>query len=148
MLSSGSRSVIDRRSRGCSARSRTSAGTSSERAAVGNARGPQVPGDAARRRREVRLGRLELREHALGVRDEPPSGLGEPQPAAVALDELHAGLALERGELLADGGRRHPERLGRRGDAASGRDLAEDAHALHVQHVAQLTLQRRKRKWT
>ena len=42
--------------------------------------------------------------------DEPSPGLGERDPAAAAVEQRDAGLALERGELLGDGGRRVGER--------------------------------------
>jgi hypothetical protein len=43
---------------------------------------------------------LELREDRLGVRDQSPPGLGEPDAAAVPVEQRDAGLALERRELL------------------------------------------------
>ena len=45
--------------------------------------------------RQLCLGGVELREHALGARHEPVGGRREPHPAAVALEQGDARLALE-----------------------------------------------------
>ena len=54
--------------------------------------------------RQRRLGRLELAQHRLGAGGQLAAGRREPAAAAVALEQVHAGLALERGELLGDRG--------------------------------------------
>ena len=63
------------------------------------------------------------------------AGLGQPHPAAVAVEQRDAGLALQRGELLRDGGRREGERAGGGRDRAAAGDLAQDAHAAHVERA-------------
>ena len=97
---------------------------------------------------ERRLGGLELAQHGLRVGDELGAGGREPARAAAALEQLDAGLALERGELLGDGGRRVAERVGGGRDRAAGGELAQDAEAADVEHSeAQLTLRARNRNW-
>ena len=66
------------------------------------------------------------------------AGLGQPHAARAALDEHGAGLALERGDLLRDGGLRERERLRRGGEGAPQGDLAQDAHAADVKHQRNL----------
>ena len=66
--------------------------------------------------------------------DERLARLGEADPARVALDELAAGFALERGDLLRDGGLREGEGLGGSAERAADRDLPEHAHAANVEH--------------
>jgi hypothetical protein len=66
------------------------------------------------------------------------AGLGEPDAARVALNQHGAGLALERGDLLGDGGLGERQRLGGGGERASHRDLAQHSHAADVEHQAHL----------
>ena len=61
--------------------------------------------------------------------DEHLGGAGEPDATPVALDDRLADLALERGELLGDRGRREMERVGGRRERAVLGDLAQDAQA-------------------
>ena len=70
--------------------------------------------------------------------DERAARVGQPDAACAALDEPRPGLALERGDLLGDGGLRVGQRLGGGGEGATGRDLAQDPHAADVEHEAQL----------
>ena len=71
----------------------------------------------------------------LSVRvDELLAGGREPAAAAVALEQLHAGLALERGELLRDRGGGVAERVGGGGDRPARGELAQDAQAADVEH--------------
>jgi hypothetical protein len=86
--------------------------------------------------REVGLGRLELGDDRVGVADEPAAGLRELHSAPDALDQPHAGVALERGELLGDRRRRVGERLGDGGDGAARGELAQQAQATDVEHVS------------
>ena len=60
--------------------------------------------------------------------------LGEPDAARVALDERAAGLALERGDLLRDGGLREGQRLGGGAERAADGDLPEHPHTANVKH--------------
>ena len=83
----------------------------------------QAAGDDAREPGQVRLGDLELRQHRLGVGDERARGVGQPDAAAVALEQRDPDLALERGELLRDRRRRERERLGGRRDRPAGGEL-------------------------
>ena len=66
--------------------------------------------------------------------DDGLAGLGQPHAARAALHEHGAGLALERGDLLGDGGLGEGERLGCGGERAAEGDLAQDAHAADVEH--------------
>ena len=66
--------------------------------------------------------------------DDGLAGVGQPDAARAALDEHGAGLALERGDLLGDGGLGEGERLGRGGERAPEGDLAQHAHAADVEH--------------
>ncbi|GAA3074260.1 hypothetical protein GCM10020000_69100 [Streptomyces olivoverticillatus] len=88
---------------------------------------------------EVGLGELDLGEDARGVVGEQPSGVGEPHPAAVLGQQLLAGLALQLGQLLGDGGGRHMQSVGRTADGAVPGDGMEGTQALQVQHVSDAT---------
>ncbi len=70
--------------------------------------------------------------------DDDLAGLREAHAARAALDEDGPGLALERGDLLGDGGLGEGEGLGGGGEGALERDLAEDAHAADVEHQSSL----------
>ena len=96
-----------------------------ERLGRGLERGDAQPaGDDAGEPGEVRLGDLELREHRLGVGHERARRVGQPDAAAVALEQRDADLALERRELLRDRRRREGERLGGRRDRPAGGELS------------------------
>jgi hypothetical protein len=98
---------------------------------------------------ELGLGRLELGEHPLGPPDEQVSGGGEDDAPPLALEERDPDLALERGEVLGDRGRRVPERVGRGGDGAALGELAQHVESADVEHwEAELTLTVMIRKWT
>ena len=94
-----------------------------------------VAGHVGRGGRELGGRRLELGEDRLGAGDEPAAGLGQPDAAAVAVEQRDAGLALERGELLGD--RRGRERERSRGgrDRPALGDLAQHAHAADVERA-------------
>ena len=70
----------------------------------------------------------------VGVIDERAPGVGQPHAAAAALDELRAGLALERRDLLGDGRLRVRQALGGGGERALRGDLAQDAHTADIEH--------------
>ena len=70
--------------------------------------------------------------------DQRLAGLGQPDPARVALDERAAGFALERGDLLRDGGLREGEGLGGGAERAADCDLPEHPHAADVEHQQNL----------
>ena len=92
------------------------------------------PGDAARGRRELGLRELGPLEQRLGVADEDERGVGQADPAAGALEQRHARLALEHRELLGDGGRRELQRVGDRGDRAARVQLVQQAQAAEIEH--------------
>ena len=118
-------------------------------AAVWNAATRRRPATHAGEPGQVRLRDLELREHGLGVGDERARGVGQPDAAAVALEQRDADLALERGELLRDRRRREREGLGGRRDRPAGGELSEDTQASDVeQGKAQLTLASSDPTWT
>ena len=79
--------------------------------------------------------------------DEHLGGAREPHAAAVALQHRLADLALERGELLGDGGRREVQRVGGGGERPVLGDLAQDAQAADVDHAAHLTDRQRNVYW-
>ena len=98
---------------------------------------------------ELGLGRLELGQDALGTPDQQPRRGGEDHAASLALEERDPGLALERREVLGDGGGRVAECLSRGGDGAALRELAQHVQAADVEHCeAELTLTVMIRKWT
>jgi hypothetical protein len=59
---------------------------------------------------------------------------GQLHLASVALQEGHAGLALQLGELLADGRGRDPQGARRSGYRAAVGHLSEDAEPLNAEH--------------
>ena len=61
-------------------------------------------------------------------------GVGEAHPSAGALEQLHAGLAFQHGELLRDGGRRELKRVRHRGDRAALVQLAQQPEAPELEH--------------
>jgi hypothetical protein len=87
---------------------------------------------------------LELCEQRAGVLEQHVRRAREPDGAARGLDERDADLALERGELLGDGGRGEVQGVGRRGDRAAVGDLPEGADTAQVDHVAILAGAREK----
>jgi len=88
-----------------------------------------------------------LREHHVGVLDEHVRRAGQPHAAAVALDHRLADLALERGELLRDGGRREVERVGGGSERPVLGDLAQDTQAAGIDHAGNLTDRARNVYW-
>ena len=59
-----------------------------------------------------------------------------PHAAPWALEQAHAGLALEHRELLRDGRRREPQGVGDRGDRPALVQLAQQSQAAEVEHRA------------
>ena len=88
---------------------------------------------------ELGLGIRETREDHVGVTDERATRLGEPDAARGAVHEPRPGLALEGGDLLADGRLGVGERLGGGGEGAARRDLPEDPETLDVEHQPSLS---------
>ena len=132
--SSGSISVIDSSTAGCcwaNAEMATGITVAGGRLERGH---PQAPAAQAGDRLQLGLGLGEPGEDPLGVADDGLAGVGEPHAARAALDEHGAGLALERGDLLGDGGLGEGERLGCGGERAPEGDLAQHAHAADVEH--------------
>ena len=101
---------------------------------AGEGSGAEHARDLGGRALDRRLGGLELAQDALGARDELLAGRREPAAAAVALEQLDAGLALECRELLGDGRSGVAERVGGGGDRPAGGELAQDAQAADVEH--------------
>ena len=83
---------------------------------------------------ELGGGGVELGEHAVGAGDQPGGGGREADAAPVALEQRDAGLALELGERLRDGGRRVADRAGDVGDRAAPRQLAQEPQSSHLEH--------------
>ena len=78
-----------------------------------------------RTRPEVGLRERRAFEQRLGVTHEHQCGVGEAHTAPCALEQLHAGLTLEHGQLLRDGRGRELERVRHRGNRASLVQLAQ-----------------------
>ena len=83
---------------------------------------------------QLGLGLGEPRHDRVGVPHERLARLGEADAARVALHERAAGLALERRDLLADGGLGEAQRLGGGAERAAESDLPEDPHTANVKH--------------
>ena len=99
---------------------------------------PQAPAAQAGDRLELRLGLGQAAEHGVGVAHERLARLRQAHAARAALHEDRAGLALERGDLLRDGGLGEGEGLRGGGEGALDGDLSEDAHAADVEHELSL----------
>ena len=83
---------------------------------------------------QLGLDLLDAREQLAGARHQGAAGVGELEPAPDLAQQLHAGLALELGELLRHRGRRERECLGRTRDRALGGELAQHDEASRIQH--------------
>ena len=77
--------------------------------------------------------------------DEHQRRVGQAHAAPGALEQPHAGLALEHRELLGDGGRRELERVGDGGDRPALVQLAQQAQAAEVEHRAGTLLNQRQK---
>ncbi len=89
---------------------------------------------------ESRVGRLQRGEDDLGVPDQRHPGGGQGDPPTGPLQQRHAGLALQRGELLGHGGRRLGVRLGHGGDGAEVGKIPQQAQATDVKHQFSLRI--------
>jgi hypothetical protein len=108
---------------------------------AGGGEGAQAQASAAQARDGLQLGLGvgQAGEDAVRVADQRLTGVGEPDPARIALDEGGAGLALEGGDLLRDGRLRVAELRGRGRERALCGDLSEDLHPLDVEHKGSLS---------
>ena len=97
---------------------------------------PPAARDGAGSRGQIGLGERGARQQRLGVVDQHERRVGQPHAATGALEQLHAGLALEHRELLRDGRRRELERVGDCSDRLSFVQLAQEAQAVDVEHRA------------
>jgi DNA-binding transcriptional LysR family regulator len=89
-------------------------------------------------RLQLRLGLGEPREDRLGVADDGLAGFGQADAACAALHEHRSGLALQRGDLLGDGGLGEGQRLCRRREGPLDGDFAENPHPAYVEHQMSL----------
>jgi hypothetical protein len=94
----------------------------------------QPAGDLPGRLREIGLGCLQARQHRVGVDDKTAARLRELNAAADALEQRHAGIALEGGELLGHGRGRVGERLGDGRHRPASRELPQEAQATDIEH--------------
>ena len=85
---------------------------------------------------ELGLGFLEERQHAVRARDERVGGIGQPDAAAMALEQRLAGFGLQFRELLRHRRRGDVERLGGGDDRAVGGHGVQGAQAIEVQHTS------------
>ena len=97
-------------------------------------RDPPAAGDAAPGRCQLGLRDLGPLEQFVRVACEDERSVGHPDPATGRLEQGHACLTLEDGELLGDGRGRELEGLGHRGDGAPRAQLAEEAKPVEVEH--------------
>jgi hypothetical protein len=67
------------------------------------------------------------------------TGGGEVHALGATFDQLHAGLGLEPGDLLRDGGLGVGERVGGGGEGAAQRHLAQDLEEPEIVHKARLS---------
>ena len=91
-------------------------------------------GDGSDGRGEVGLGLGGALEQGAGVLDEHERRVGQADTPARALEQAHAGLALEHRELLRDRRRRELERVGDRGDRPALMQLAQQSEAAELEH--------------
>jgi hypothetical protein len=73
------------------------------------------------------------------VRYEHLAGVGEGHASRVALEHRQTCLALERGDLLAHGGRGVTERVGRRAERSALGDLAQHTQTAEAEHQEKLS---------
>ncbi len=90
-------------------------------------------------RRQLLLGGVDPGQDRVGVADQHPARVRQAHAAAATLDQLGAGLALQGGHVLRDRRLGEVEGLGRRGERAARRDLAQDPHSANVEHKASLS---------
>jgi hypothetical protein len=98
------------------------------------ARDAATAGDRAGRRGEVGLGLRRALEQRVGVLDENERRVGQAHAPPGALEQAHAGLALEQRELLRDGRRRELQGVGDRRDGPAGVELAQQPQAPEIEH--------------
>ena len=131
---SGSASNTSQRRRGASARQGLDGrerDAQQHRLEAGDA---PAAGDRPRGSREVGLGDRRAFEQSLGVADEDERRISEPYAAPRPLEQRHARLALEHGELLGDRRGGELERVGDRGDRPPLAQLAQEPQAAQVEH--------------
>ena len=123
-------------------------GRHQDRAGAGEGGEPQAPGARVDDRVELVAGQLQALAQRGGVAGEHGAGLGQPDAARPAVEERGAGLALERGHRLRDGGGRVGERGGRGGHRALAGDGVEDQEPARVEHAAELNAGVRSLRWS
>jgi hypothetical protein len=96
-------------------------------------------------RAQLVLGLRDAGEDVVGARDESKAGLCEANTARAAVQQKHAHLSLELGELLRNRRGRKRQRLCRRGDGAPAVDLTEQAQPADVEHKRSLPSARQRR---
>lgn len=97
------------------------------------------PRNPTRRRSQLGLRQLGALEQRACVADEDERGIGQPHPSPGPFEERDARLALEHPELLRDGRRREPQRVGHGGDRPARVQLVQEAQPVEVEH-SQVTL--------
>ena len=131
---SGSASTSSQRRRGASRASASIAGIASLSVTDWKPATRAAAGDRAGRGGEVGLGERGALEQRVGVLDERERRVGQAHAAAGALEQRHAGLALEHRQLLGDRRGRELQRVGDRGDRPAVVQLAQQADAAEVEH--------------
>ena len=132
--SSGSSSSSSQRRRGASRRERSHGGQGEPQGDRLEPRDAGAPRDRPGGRRQVGLRHGRALEQRVGVVGQHQRRVREAHAAAGSLEQPHAGLALEDGELLGDGRRRELEGVGHRGDRAALPQLAQQAEAPELEH--------------
>ena len=95
---------------------------------------PHRAGQPGARGGQPGVGRLQRGQHGLGVPDQGHPGGREADAPAGVLQQRHARIALQRGELLGDRGRRVGAGLRDRGDRAQVGQVAQQPQAADVKH--------------
>ena len=89
--------------------------------------------------RELRVGERQALRDRPRVDEEPLAGRREAQPAPPSLDQAGPELALERGDLLGDGGLGERQRVGGARERAVLGDRAEREQPPRIQHQLSLS---------
>jgi hypothetical protein len=92
------------------------------------------PGQPGPRGGEPGVGRLQRGQDQLGVRHQRRAGGGQADPPARPLQQRHAGVPLQRSELLGNGRRRVGTGPGDGGDRSEPGEIPQQFEAAHVKH--------------
>ena len=83
---------------------------------------------------EVGLGLSDIGQDDVGVRHEQMPGRGQAQRASLLLEQRHAGLAFEHGQLLGDGGTGQVQCVRCGADRPARSEFTEQREAAQIKH--------------